>query len=40
MIILIMGPQGSGKGSVAERLAHDAGYVHISTGDLLRAEIR
>jgi adenylate kinase len=39
-LVLMMGPQGSGKGTVATRLAQEYGMVHVSTGDLIRAEIK
>ena len=35
----MLGPQGSGKGTQAQRLAAATGAVHIATGDLVRAEI-
>eukprot|EP01065_Artemidia_motanka_P036256 TRINITY_DN44174_c0_g1_i1.p1 TRINITY_DN44174_c0_g1~~TRINITY_DN44174_c0_g1_i1.p1 ORF type:complete len:269 (+),score=105.93 TRINITY_DN44174_c0_g1_i1:68-808(+) len=37
---VIMGPPGGGKGTISKRLVRDFGYHHISTGDVLRAEVR
>jgi adenylate kinase len=37
--ILLLGPQGSGKGTQAKRLAEEYGLAHVATGDLLREEI-
>lgn len=34
---IIIGPPGSGKGTVAERIARDFGVKHLSSGDVLRA---
>lgn len=31
---------GSGKGTMCARLVAEHGYVHLSAGDLLRAEVR
>lgn len=38
-IVIIAGPPGSGKGTQAQMLAENMGFVHISTGDMLRREI-
>ena len=37
--IVLLGPPGSGKGTVCESLCKRYGLVHISTGDLLRDEV-
>ena len=37
--MVILGRQGSGKGTQAIRIAESYGVVHISTGDMLRAAV-
>jgi adenylate kinase len=37
--ILLLGPQGSGKGTQADRIAAEYGIPHIASGDMLRAAI-
>src|SRR5437667_12513255 len=37
--IILMGPPGSGKGTVATRLRQEFGLDHISSGHLLRREV-
>ena len=39
MDLLLLGPQGSGKGTQAKRIASDHGIPHVSTGDMFRAAI-
>ena len=40
MKLIILGPPGSGKGTVSERLAKDFRLFHVSVGDLLRKEAK
>jgi len=37
--LLFLGPPGAGKGTQSQNLIRDLGLVHLSTGDLLRAQI-
>ena len=38
--IIFIAPPASGKGTQSEKLVNKYGYIHISTGDLLREEIK
>jgi adenylate kinase len=37
--LIVLGAPGSGKGTQAEKVSKEFGYLHLSTGDILRSEI-
>ena len=40
MIVVFLGPPGSGKGTQAKKLSQELSLMHISTGDLLREAVK
>jgi UMP-CMP kinase len=38
-VLFVLGGPGSGKGTIANGLVEKFGFVHMSAGDLLRAEV-
>src|SRR3989344_6133684 len=40
MNIIFFGPPGTGKGTIAQYINRKFGYVHVSSGDLLRDEVK
>lgn len=39
-VLFIVGGPGSGKGTQCEKIAREFGYTHLSSGDLLRDEVK
>ena len=40
MIVVFLGPPGAGKGTQAQKLVEEKGFIHLSTGDLLREAVK
>lgn len=40
LMTVIMGPPGAGKGTISKKIIKDFGYLHVSTGDMLRSHVR
>jgi adenylate kinase len=38
--VLLLGPQGSGKGTQAKRISEEYGIPHVASGEILRAEMQ
>lgn len=39
-VIILLGAPGSGKGTIGEKIRDIAGYTHVSTGDMLRENVK